>query len=349
MNRLSVVIPAWNEEEAIANVIGRLVDTGPALEAVAGITDLEVIVVDDGSTDKTRDIVTAVAAAVRDGRAQVRLLRHSVNRGYGAALQHGLSQARGQLLAFLDADCTYPPEELPTLCKALVDDPRAAFVVGNRMGHRASGMPPTRRLGNVFFAGLVSLLGRRRIADCCSGMRVLRPEALETLGELPDGLDYTPAMTMRALHKDMTVLEVPISYHERVGRSKLKVLRDGCRFLGTILHETLAHRPARLWSVVTPAIALGALGLLSAVVSLLGAGPYLWPGWGLMVFVSTYSLLAGALLACQRARARIRPATTTALPGMVSAVAEQMDEKRSANLDEYVAVGEREPVAARTR
>lgn len=349
MNRLSVVIPAWNEEEAIASVIGRVVGTRPALEAVAGITDLEVIVVDDGSTDSTRDIVSAVAAAVRDGRVEVRLLRHSVNRGYGAALQHGFGQARGQLLAFLDADCTYPPEELPALCRTLIDDPRAAIVVGNRMSHRASGMPPMRRLGNAFFAGLVSLLGKRRIADCCSGMRVLRPEVLKTLGELPDGLDYTPAMTMRALHKNMTVLEVPISYHERVGRSKLKVLRDGCRFLGTILHETLACRPARLWSVVTPAIALGALGLLSAVASLLGARPYLWPGWGLTVFVGTFALLAGALLACRSARARTRPATTTALPGMASAAVEQMDEKRSANLDEYVAVGEREPVAARTR
>ncbi len=231
---LSVIIPAYNEEAAIGTVLERVLSTAPAL-AQAGL-DLEVIVVDDGSCDATAVIVEECSG--------VRLVCHDGNRGYGAAIKTGFQRARGQLLAFLDADGTYPPEALPELCRPLlVGD--ADLVIGCRMGGTDSQMPVVRRLGNLFFAGLLTLLGNHRVRDSASGMRVLRRDILPALYPLPDGLNFTPVMSARALHEGVRLLEVPIAYEERVGDSKLHPLRDGTRFLRSILETVLAYNPVR--------------------------------------------------------------------------------------------------------
>ena len=112
MSVLSVVIPAYNEEQGIAEIIDRVLAIRSDLPEV-GVTDLEVIVVDDGSRDKTAEIAGQYE--------QVCLLRHKVNQGYGAALKTGFGRARGDLLAFLDADGTYPPERFPDLCRVALD------------------------------------------------------------------------------------------------------------------------------------------------------------------------------------------------------------------------------------
>ena len=224
MNVLSVVIPAYNEEGGIAEIIQRTLSIRPKL-AEASVDDLELIVVDDGSSDRTADIAAE--------NPQVRLIRHPVNRGYGAALKTGFSQAKGNLLGFLDADGTYPPERFPALCQVALTE-EVDLVIGSRMAGSDSEMPLVRRLGNVIFANLVSLLGNRRISDSSSGMRVIRREALSALYPLPDGLNFTPVMSTRALHEAIRMKEVPIPYEERVGRSKLSVVRDGTRFLSTI-------------------------------------------------------------------------------------------------------------------
>lgn len=254
MTRLSVVIPALNEESGIADIAGRVLAVAPALLQV-GVAGLELIVVDDGSTDRTAEIAGAIPG--------VTVVRHPRNRGYGAAIKTGFRASSGELLAFLDADGTYPPEAFPALCRALAAT-GADVVVGSRMGDAASGMPRTRRLGNTFFAGLVSLIGGARVTDSASGQRVLKREALEQLYPLPDGLNFTPVMTTRALHEHLRMVEVPIHYSERVGDSKLSILHDGRRFLTTILWTALGYNPARV---------LGGLGLACvAAAALLGLG-----------------------------------------------------------------------------
>ena len=96
-------------------------------------------------------------------------------------------------------------------------------------------MPLTRRIGNTLFAGLVTMIGNIRITDSASGQRILKREVLEKLYPLPDGLNFTPVMSTRALHEELKMIEVPIRYEEREGESKLSVVRDGLRFLFTIL------------------------------------------------------------------------------------------------------------------
>lgn len=239
---LSLCLPVFNEERAIGDTLRRCLAVGDELRRT-GITDFEVIAVDDGSRDRSAEIIGSFP--------QVSLLRHESNRGYGAALKTAFAAARFDLIGFLDADGTYPPECLPLLCRAALAD-GADLVVGTRMAGAFTEMPAVRRLGNAFFATLLTLIGRTPVSDSASGMRIIRRDALELLSPLPDGLNLTPVMSTRAAHERITVAEVPIPYHERVGASKLSVARDGARFLATMVSAALAYNPVRI---------LGALGL----------------------------------------------------------------------------------------
>jgi hypothetical protein len=226
---------------------------------------MELLVVDDGSRDGT----AAIASRIANGCEELRLIRHSKNKGYGAALKTGFSQARGELIGFLDADGTYPPEYFPQLCQLALKGKE--LVVGSRMAGADSKMPVTRRIGNLFFAGLLSLLGRQRITDSASGMRVFQREVLERVYPLPDGLNLTPVMSTRAIHEGIQMAEVPIPYSERVGRSKLSVIRDGKIFLQSIVWTVMMYNPVRILGIAgllgVAWAALVALGLVMARLS----------------------------------------------------------------------------------
>ena len=258
MTTLSVVIPALNEEDGIQDIMARVLSTRSDLKEV-NVQDLELIVVDDGSTDRTAELVTAT-----DG---VRLIRHVTNSGYGAALKTGFAAARGEWVGFLDADGTYPPEYYPALCQA-AQEQDADIVVGSRMAGTDSQMPPVRRLGNLIFARLVSVISAQRITDSASGMRVFRKSILERIYPLPDGLNLTPVMSIRALHEQLKMIEVPIPYSERVGRSKLNAVGDGLVFAQSIVWTALHYNPVRpLGLVGIVALGLAALIGLGLVVA----------------------------------------------------------------------------------
>jgi glycosyltransferase involved in cell wall biosynthesis len=261
MNTLSVVIPALNEEDGIADIIERVLATRTSL-AQAGVENLELIVVDDGSRDRTPEIVASYPDVV--------LVRHPVNRGYGAAIKTGFRRANGNLLAFLDADGTYPPEDFPKLCRPILEG-GADLVIGSRMAGADSDMPAVRRLGNTIFAGLVSIISNRHVTDSASGQRVLRSNILPHLYPLPDGLNFTPVMSTRAMHEQVRVVEVPIPYSERVGRSKLSVVRDGMRFLNSILMTALTYNPTRIFGLI--GVGLIGTGLLSSFYRTLRRSP----------------------------------------------------------------------------
>ena len=253
MTTLSVVIPAYNEEDGIAAIIKHVLAIRLALIQV-GVHELECIVVDDGSHDRTADIVRSFGSRVR--------LISQQNGGYGSALKTGFSAARGELLGFLDADSTYPPEYFPQMCRAALDG--ADVVIGSRMTGERSEMPLVRRIGNTIFAGLLSLVAGVKISDSASGQRVLRREILPTLYPLPNTLDFTPAMSTRALHEGLRIVELPIPYKERSGRSKLSVVRDGLRFFKSIVWTALTYNPVRIF---------GGVGLALLVAALLVASP----------------------------------------------------------------------------
>jgi glycosyltransferase involved in cell wall biosynthesis len=250
MTVLSVVIPAYNEEHGIVEIVSRVLSVEPVLRKV-GIDGLELLVVDDGSKDRTADVVGSIPG--------VCLIRHSKNRGYGAALKTGFSKASGELIGFLDADGTYPPEYFPQLCRCILNG--ADLVIGSRMAGEESQMPLTRRIGNFFFANLLTLLSHQKVTDSASGMRVFKREILEHIYPLPDGLNLTPVMSTRAVHEGITIQEVPIPYSERVGRSKLSVIRDGSIFMQSMLWTVLSYNPVRILGL----LGLGGLGIAGLV------------------------------------------------------------------------------------
>ena len=287
MSTLSIVVPAYNEEDGIAEIIERVLAIRTGLSEV-GVDEMELLVVDDGSHDRTAEIAATYP--------EVFLVRHTTNQGYGAALKTGFGHACGELLGFLDADGTYPPEYFPELCRVALQE-EVDLVVGSRMSGAASEMPLVRRIGNLLFANLASLVSNDRVHDSASGMRVIRREGLGRLYPLPDGLNFTPVMIIRALHEEITWREVPIPYKERVGRSKLSVVRDGLRFLETILWTALTYNPVRILGGIGLGLAAvaGVIGVIIVALRLSGVdrlGP-----WGVAgVFMAGLCAFAGVTL-----------------------------------------------------
>ena len=255
MRILSVVIPAYNEEDGIAPILERVLKVKDAVQKSPGaIEDVEVIVVNDASQDRTCDIASSYP--------DVTVITHSQNKGYGGALKTGFAAAKGEWIGFLDADGTYPPEEFPALCEAMVSQ-NADMVIGSRMTGAKSGMPIRRYIGNKFFAYLLSWIVGSAITDTASGQRVFKRTILPQLLPLPDGLHLTPAMSTAALHEGLNIIEVPIRYDNRVGRSKLHIVSDGFRFLNIIIRTARLYNPLKFFGVV--GLALLAIGCFLSV------------------------------------------------------------------------------------
>jgi len=253
MSILTVVIPALNEEEAIGGTIQRCLDARDYICRVAGLEDVEIIVVSDGSTDRTPEIAK--------GYSGVQVVVFPENRGYGAAIKEGWRIGRGDLVGFLDADGTCDPRYFAEMSRLAVEE-SADVVLGSRLGPD-SKMPKIRRLGNRIYAFLLGFLCGRHVTDTASGMRVVRRSALAHLYPLPDRLHFTPAMSARALLNNLRVLEIPMKYEDRIGHSKLSVLRDGVRFLQSIFAGVLCYRPEKLFLLAFTACCL-LIGVMAA-------------------------------------------------------------------------------------
>ena len=261
---LTIVIPALNEEESIGTTMRRCLDARQHIRHAGHVEQVEIIVVSDGSTDRTAEIAETIAAQ----EAMVRVIVFPKNRGYGAAIKEGFRTGSGELVAFLDADGTCDPNCFAEMCRVLQKQD-AAIVLGSRMG-AGNQMPKVRRLGNHMYALLLGFLSGKAVSDTASGMRVIRRASLGDLYPLPDGLHFTPAMSARAVMGELRIVEVPMPYAERVGESKLKVFRDGIRFLLAIGDAMLLYRAGRFFG-------------LAAVLCLMGA--WFWGSYPLEFYV----------------------------------------------------------------
>ncbi|MBI3549000.1 MAG: glycosyltransferase family 2 protein [Elusimicrobia bacterium] len=252
--RFSIVIPAYNEEEAVTGILKRSLAASASIRAGGlGVDEVEVILVSDGSSDRTEELARAVSG--------VRVIGYPKNRGYGAAIKTGFSESKGEIVGFIDADGTCDPEFFADLIR-LMQKEKLDVALGSRM-HDKSEMPAVRRLGNRIFRTLVNAFASASVNDVASGMRILRRDALPRVYPLPDGLNFTPAMSVRAVmdHR-LRIGEIPMPYKERVGRSKLSVIKDGFRFLGVIVETAVTFRPFLFFGSAAAALsALSFLGL----------------------------------------------------------------------------------------
>jgi glycosyltransferase involved in cell wall biosynthesis len=215
---ISVVIPCYNEQDGVREVIGRM----PA--AVD-----EVVVVDNNCTDRTAEVARGLGAMVV---AEPR-------RGYGAAYKAGLKAATGEVLVTLDGDGSYPPEEIPRLVEALVDR-GWEFLSASRfpLSHPAA-MPPSNRLGNRVLTAVASVLFHTPLDDSQSGMWVLRRQVLGRLRLTSDGMAFSEEIKLEALMRGCRFGELHIPYGTRIGEAKLQRWRDGWDNLSFLVRKRL--------------------------------------------------------------------------------------------------------------
>jgi len=252
--KLGIVIPALNEEDSIEKIILLSHKAKDYIIQNSPVTAVDIVVVSDGSTDQT----VPLAQKHLD---KIKLVVFEKNRGYGAAIKRGWEETDAELLAFLDADGTCNPEFFAPLCTELEKDNRD-IMLGCRL-NKDSQMPLIRRVGNTMFAVLLSLVSNSRVRDTASGMRVIRRSSLPEIMPLPDGLHFTPAMSARAiLHPELKIHEIDMPYKERDGESKLKVWKDGLRFLKVILEMTFLYQPQRVFFLAGSFLSLVALLLM---------------------------------------------------------------------------------------
>ena len=235
---LSVVVPCYNEKDAIEITVLTVV------RELSHIPGLEIVVVDDGSVDGTGEILDRLARVVKP----LRVIRHTGNRGYGAALKSGIRSSCGRFLAMVDADGTYPIMRIPDLLDLGTNG--ADMVVGARIGKDVT-YSKLRAFPKIFMRWFCVWVTRRPIPDINSGLRVFKRDLVERfLPYLPDTFSFTTTVTIAFMTHGYRVDYVPIAYSPRVGTSKISPVKDTLRFLQLIIRTGLYFAPLRVFAPV---------------------------------------------------------------------------------------------------
>lgn len=233
---ISIIIPAYNEENAIIETINTIVSVCKSVS----ISTYEIIVIDDGSTDRTADMLK---------QCDVKIIQHPHNIGYGRSLKDGIKAANYDTIIITDADCTYPFDEMP----ALLTEYEKGFdmVVGARTGkhYRESWIKsPLRRILRF----IVEFAAERKIPDINSGLRIFsKQKVMPMLSRLCNTFSFTTSMTLGFMMSGFFVKYIEIPYHQRNGKTKVKLVKDSLRTLQYILQAINYYNPIKLFMLFT--------------------------------------------------------------------------------------------------
>ncbi len=235
---VSIVIPAYNEEAVIGQTVAHIHSLYP---------DFETIVVDDGSTDNT-------AHKAREAGAKV--FQHPYNIGNGAAVKTGIRKASGDLVVLMDGDGQHDPADIARL---LEESDHYDLVVGARSTSSQASLG--RRVANWFYNCLASYVAKFPIKDLTSGFRVFHKDTvLKYLYLFPNTFSYPTTSTLTYLRSGHTIKYIPIRLHKRVGKSKIKLMEDGARFILIILRIATLFSPLRIFLPVSTFFLFTGLG-----------------------------------------------------------------------------------------
>jgi glycosyltransferase involved in cell wall biosynthesis len=236
---VSVVLPCKNEAEGLRELLPAVRKSVPAAE---------ILVIDDGSTDTSAKVAGANGA---------RVISHPISMGNGAAIKTGARHAKGAVLVFIDADGQHDPSDIPRLLDKL--DEGYDMVVGARTNGSHAGL--LRKLANGIFNRLASLMTGFRILDLTSGLRAARAHHFTRfLYLLPNGFSYPTTITMAFFRSGLPVGYIPIKATARTGKSHIRLLKDGVRFLVIILKIGALFSPMRLFFPISSFLFLIGIG-----------------------------------------------------------------------------------------
>lgn len=231
---LSIVIPMYNEANAIAGLLQQLSEL---LAAQQPVVAYEILVIDDGSYDNSANAVNHC------GVSGMRLFQHPYNIGNGAAVKTGIRKAQGRFILLMDADGQHKPEDIPRLLEYA---DRYDLVVGARA--RGSDTAVHRALANTIYNAFASYVCGRKIEDLTSGFRLIRADIAKSLVYmLPNTFSYPTTMTLAVVRGGYSLKYVPIVTAKRVGRSKIKLLRDGSRFFMILFKIATLFSPLKIF------------------------------------------------------------------------------------------------------
>jgi polyisoprenyl-phosphate glycosyltransferase len=243
---VSIVLPVFNEEEHVHEELTRIRD---AMEASP--YSYEIIVVDDGSRDRSSEILRRLDF--------IRLIRTRRNRGSGSARKLGTQHAQGRVVVWTDVDMTYPNEEIPLLVKELEGNDQ---VVGARQSEQGT-VKFLRTPAKWMIRKLAGYLVKTKIPDLNSGFRAFRREVgAQFLHMLPTGFSCVTTMTMAFLSNGYSVKYIPIDYHPRSGESKFKWRKDTQRYVLQVIRLIMSYDPLRIFVPVTAVLGGAAFGKL---------------------------------------------------------------------------------------
>lgn len=251
---LSFIIPVFNEQEAIAETLHT------AAAVLVGLNEpFEIVVVDDGSTDRTPEILRGMHIS------QMAVVTHPENRGYGSSLKTGIRRSHGDIIGMADADGTYPLQEFPAMLR-LFRERGADMVVGARV-KKGAQIPWVRRPAKAIVSVLANFLTDSKIPDVNSGLRVFTRALGERYMHLyPQGFSFTITITLAALTSGFIVLYHPIDYFKRKGTSTLgsgfSGIRNFFRFLGIIVRIVTYFRPLKFFSWLSASLLLTGMGFI---------------------------------------------------------------------------------------
>lgn len=253
--KTSIVIPCYNEREAIRDTIEQLIGTIHE----SNLQDVDIITVNDGSTDGSQQVLNALQDEYKSQGLTV--LHHRRNQGYGAALKSGIRRSQADYICITDADGTYPNERVPELIREATSND-LDMLVGARVGPDVD-YSKIRSIPKAILVPWVSFLCGTDVPDMNSGLRVFRrPLALRYMSLLPDGFSFTTTITICLLRNKYSVQFTPIRYSKRIGKSHIKPFKDTLRFSQLILRTGMYFAPIRLLSPLI--VALTALFVISA-------------------------------------------------------------------------------------
>lgn len=236
---LSIIIPAKNEAAVIGDVVSSV---------RSAYADAEILVVDDGSTDETATFAEQAGATV---------VSHPVSLGNGAAIKAGARAANGKILIMMDGDGQHKAEDIPSLLAKLDEGYDMAIGARDSGSHAGIGRLAANGLYNVF----ASIISGHRIPDLTSGFRAVRADLFtKFLYLLPNGFSYPTTITMAFLRSGFPVTFVPIKAFERTGKSHIRPIRDGLRFLAIIFKIATLYAPLKVFLPISGLFFLSGTG-----------------------------------------------------------------------------------------